>query len=92
MIPSGAPNSAVYTDLVTFTFNGPAQHGERPLYIDADNPSQALNAGQFKLLVRTLIAGLKAHNVQQGDCVLVHMQNNVCFLVRFTSDTSTDIQ
>ena len=67
-----------YTDLLTFAFGGPRPYNEqRPLFIDADHPSCSLNALQFRLLVRTLIAGLKAHHVQKGDCVLVHMGNSV---------------
>lgn len=73
------PNmGSVYTDLLTFSFHGPAQYDRRrPLFIDAEDPSRSLNAAQFRLLIRTLIAGLKAHNVQSGDSVLVHMGNNV---------------
>lgn len=67
-----------YTDLLTFAFGGPRPYNEhRPLFIDAEHPSCSLNALQFRLLVRTLIAGLKAHQVQKGDCVLVHMGNSV---------------
>lgn len=68
----------VYTDLLTFCFDGPNQYDhQRPIFIDAQDPSRALNASQFRLLVRTLIAGLKAHHVQRGDCVLVHLGNSV---------------
>lgn len=67
-----------YTDLLSFVFQGPVEYDQsRPLFIDAENPSRSLNASQFRLLVRTLIAGLKAHHVQRGDCVLVHLGNNV---------------
>lgn len=70
--------NSVYTDLLTFAFRGPtAYEDQRPLFIDAEDPSRALNAAQFRLLVRTLIAGLQAHHVQRGDCVLVHLGNNV---------------
>lgn len=68
----------VYTDLLTFCFDGPNQYNQqRPIFIDAQDPSRSLNASQFRLLVRTLIAGLKAHHVQHGDCVLVHLGNSV---------------
>lgn len=81
MAPSEVPSSPYCClDLVTFAFNGPFQNDEKPLYIDAEKPSRNLNGAQFKLLVRTLIAGLRAHNVRQGDCVLVHLQNNVRLL------------
>nr|BDD69379.1 CoA ligase OlcI' [Aspergillus felis] len=65
-------------DLVSFAFNGPFIHGERPpIFIDARNPSRALSAGPFKRLVCSLIAGFKAHHVQVGDCVLVQMDNYI---------------
>lgn len=73
----------VYTDLLSFAFNGPVCYDKRqPLFIDAEDPSRSLNAIQTRLLIRTLIAGLKAHDVQSGDCVLVHLGNNVSLMNR----------
>ena len=75
---SSQSGDSVYTDLLTFAFRGRvAYQDNRPLVIDAEDPSRALTAGQFRLLVRTLIAGLQAHHVQRGDCVLVHLGNSV---------------
>lgn len=71
---SGSP---LYTDLLSFTFCNANYDPNRPIFIDAEDPSRSLTVGQFRLLVRTLIAGLKAHHVQRGDCVLVHLGNNV---------------
>lgn len=74
-LPSLGP---VYTDLLSFAFNGPVDYDKRqPLFIDAEDPSRSLNATQVRVLIRTLIAGLKTHNVESGDCVLVHLGNNV---------------
>lgn len=68
----------LYTDLLTFTFCGPTPYNQfQPLFIDAEDPSRSFTAAQFRQLVRTIIAGLKAHNVQKGDCVLVHLGNSV---------------
>ncbi|KAE8350577.1 hypothetical protein BDV28DRAFT_36382 [Aspergillus coremiiformis] len=73
-----------YTDLLTFAFNSPQPYDEqRPLFINAEHPSCSLNALQFRLLVRTLIAGLKAHHVQKGDCVLVHIKNSILYPALF---------
>ena len=75
---SSQSGDSVYTDLLTFAFRGPVAYNDhQPLVIDAEDPSRALTAGQFRLLVRTLIAGLQAHHVQRGDCVLVHLGNSV---------------
>jgi hypothetical protein len=85
----------VYTDLLTFCFRGPVPYDEnRPLFIDAENPSRSFSARQFRTLVRTLIAGLKAHHVQRGDCVLVHLGNNVSTMFYYvlpSSDKSLQI-
>lgn len=68
----------LYTDLLTFTFCGPTPYNQnQPLFIDAEDPSRSFTAAQFRQLVRTLITGLKAHNVRQGDCVLLHLGNSV---------------
>lgn len=68
----------VYTDLLTFTFSGPKPYNQsQPLFIDAEDPSRSFTALQFRQLVRTLIAGFKAYNVQPGDCVLLHLGNSV---------------
>ena len=67
-----------YTDLLTFAFDGPVPYDRnKPIYIDAEDQSCALDAHQFRFLVRSLIAGLKAHGVQRGDCVVVHIPNSV---------------
>ncbi|KAL1968640.1 hypothetical protein VTN77DRAFT_1466 [Rasamsonia byssochlamydoides] len=79
------PHAPVYKDLVSFVFDDrPVGYDEqRPIYIDAENPSWALNARQFRMLVRTLIAGFKAQNLQPGECVLVHLPNNVLYSAIF---------
>ncbi|KAL2860692.1 adenylate-forming enzyme AfeA [Aspergillus lucknowensis] len=76
----------VYTDLLTFCFRGPVPYNEdRPLFIDAEDPSRYFSARQFRTLVRTLIAGLKAQHVQRGDCVLVHLGNSIIYPALFFS-------
>lgn len=68
----------LYTDLLTFTFCGPTPYTlNQLLFIDAEDPSRSFTAAQFRQLVRTLIAGFKTHNVQPGDCVLLHLGNSV---------------
>ncbi|KAE8331607.1 hypothetical protein BDV39DRAFT_147778 [Aspergillus sergii] len=86
LAPPQLGDNRSYTDLLTFAFGGPRPYNEhRPLFIDAEHPSCSLNALQFRLLVRTLIAGLKAHHVQKGDCVLVHMGNSILYPALFYS-------
>ncbi|OQE44294.1 hypothetical protein PENCOP_c002G07832 [Penicillium coprophilum] len=73
-----------YSDLLSFTFDGPKPYNQnQPLFIDAEDPSRSFTAAQFRQLVRTLIAGLKAHNVQPGDCVLLHLGNSILYPALF---------
>ncbi|OQD64108.1 hypothetical protein PENPOL_c008G09773 [Penicillium polonicum] len=74
----------VYSDLLSFTFDGPKPYNQnQPLFIDAEDPSRSFTGVQFRQLVRTLIAGLKAHNVQPGDCVLLHLGNSILYPALF---------
>lgn len=74
-------------DLLTFAFGGTASYDQtQPLYIDAENPSCCLNGDEFRSLVRSLIAGLKAAGVQHGDCVLLHLPNSVS-LEKYSRET-----
>ncbi|KAJ5121481.1 uncharacterized protein N7515_009442 [Penicillium bovifimosum] len=79
-------SSDVYSDLLSFTFDGPKPYNRnQPLFIDAEDPSRSFTAAQFRQLVRTLIAGLKAHNVKTGDCVLLHLGNSILYPALFFS-------
>ncbi|KAJ5546369.1 hypothetical protein N7494_003954 [Penicillium frequentans] len=74
----------IYTDLLTFTFCGPNPYNQnQPLFIDAEDPSRSFTGTQFRQLVRTLIAGFKAHGVQKGDCVLLHLGNSILYPALF---------
>ncbi|KAJ5107110.1 hypothetical protein N7456_003785 [Penicillium angulare] len=89
-VPTGAMdpllNQDVYTDLLTFTFGGPKPYNQnQPLFIDAEDPSRSFTGTQFHRLVRTLIAGLKAHGVQKGDCVLMNLGNSILYPALFFS-------
>lgn len=74
--------SPIYKDLLSFALDEqPVAYDEqRPLYVDAENPTLSLNARQVRLFVRTVIAGLKKRaGIEAGDCVLVTLPNNVRF-------------
>ncbi|KAJ5782459.1 hypothetical protein N7457_004233 [Penicillium paradoxum] len=78
------PAKEVYTDLLSFTFDGPKPYNQnQPLFIDAEDPSRSFTAAQFRQLVRTLIAGFQAHNVRPGDCVLMHLGNSILYPALF---------
>lgn len=65
-------------DVVTFSLDAQVEYDLcKPLFIDPQEPSRSLDATQFRFLVHSLIAGLRAHNLGRGDCVLLHTGNNV---------------
>ncbi|KAJ5288412.1 hypothetical protein PENANT_c076G00528 [Penicillium antarcticum] len=85
-VPTTDMDPDIYTDLLTFTFGGLKPYNpNQTLFIDAENPSRSFTAAQFRQLVRTLISGLKAHNVQLGDCVLLHLGNSILYPALFFS-------
>ncbi|KAK9420106.1 hypothetical protein SUNI508_06634 [Seiridium unicorne] len=68
-------------DLVSFALDAQASYSsEKPLYINAENPTVSLSASQTKCLVKQLIAGLNAAGLKRGDSVLVCVPNN-CFYI-----------
>ena len=73
-------NAPTGIDLVTFAFDVQREYDQnKALYIDAQQPSRSLNAIQFKVLVRKIVAGLKASGLQKGERVVLHLFNSVRF-------------
>jgi hypothetical protein len=71
-------------DLLSFAFESPFKvDQEKPLYIDAEDATKSLNAAQLRKIVRSLIAGLKAAGLRNGDNVLVNLANNVSLMKRY---------
>ena len=54
--------------------------GKQQIYIDAVNPTRTISSRQGRVLVRKLVAGLRAAGLQKGDCVCVHSFNDVSSL------------
>ena len=67
-----------YTDVLSFAFDSPCQVDDhKPLYIDAENPDRTVNKHQARSLTKNFIAGFQYEGLQDGDCVLVVLFNNV---------------
>ncbi|BAE56746.1 unnamed protein product [Aspergillus oryzae RIB40] len=49
------------------------------IYIDASDSSRSISYNQAKVIVRKLIAGLRAWGVQKGDCVAIHSFNDIYY-------------
>ncbi|KAK8238704.1 amp dependent CoA ligase [Phyllosticta capitalensis] len=69
-------------DLLTYVFGaaGSANGDEdTPVLIDAEDPSRSLSINQARVLVRKIVAGLKAFGLKQGDTVCIHATNSIMY-------------
>ncbi|KAK5954363.1 hypothetical protein OHC33_004085 [Knufia fluminis] len=80
------PIQVPVTDIVSFCFDKQNDFNEeKPVLIDADEPSRCLNYKQYRTLVRRLIAGFRAYGLQDGDSVLCQVGNTYLYPVLFMS-------
>ncbi|CAI7629089.1 hypothetical protein N7533_008242 [Penicillium manginii] len=68
-------------DLLSFIFDAPPYDQEKPIYIDAQNPSRSISCNEARKLIRRLIAGFRAAGLRQGDCVLIHSFNDINYSI-----------
>jgi long-subunit acyl-CoA synthetase (AMP-forming) len=64
-------------DLLSWIFDEKSYDWDEPMYIDAADPSQSINARQAKSIVRKLAAGLRHVGLQKGETVCLHAFNHV---------------
>ncbi|KAE8378625.1 hypothetical protein BDV26DRAFT_292023 [Aspergillus bertholletiae] len=67
------------TDVLSYIFSDPPYDHDRPVYVDAGDTSRSISYNQARVIVRKLIAGLRAWGVQRGDCVAIHSFNDIYY-------------
>ncbi|KAK6380717.1 hypothetical protein LTS17_004917 [Exophiala oligosperma] len=68
------------TDIVTFAFANLGQYDKnKPIFIDAKDPTKSISASQAYTTVCQLVNGLKNLGVKEGDCVCLHAFNNIWY-------------
>ena len=67
------------TDILSFIFDNPIYPTDKPLLIDAAEPSRSLSRAQAVTYVCQLIAGLHTLGVRPGDCVCLHSFNDILY-------------
>ncbi|KAI4249172.1 MAG: hypothetical protein L6R40_000630 [Gallowayella cf. fulva] len=70
-----ADPGASETDLLTYIFD--IAHTDKPVLVDASNPSRFLTSRTARVATRKLIAGLRAEGFKAGECVCIHAFNDV---------------
>ncbi|KAJ5897209.1 hypothetical protein N7504_007497 [Penicillium tannophilum] len=68
-------------DLLSYIFDDPPYDQNKPIYIDAKNPSRSISCNQARSKIRKLIAGLRAAGFRKGDCVLIHSFNDINYSI-----------
>lgn len=64
-------------DIISWYFDDPQCDPDKPIYIDALDPSRHYTHRQARSLVRKLVAGFRAQGLETGDVVCIHSFNNV---------------
>jgi non-ribosomal peptide synthetase component E (peptide arylation enzyme) len=64
-------------DLISWYFDSPRCDPDKPIYIDALEPSRYYTHQQAKTTIQQLCAGFRAAGLQKGDTVCVHSFNDV---------------
>lgn len=63
-------------DILTWSIDDTKCDSDRPIYIDAADPSRSYNVRQARRTIRRLCAGFKAAGLQKGDVVCLHAFND----------------
>ncbi|KAK5444364.1 hypothetical protein LTS15_010479 [Exophiala xenobiotica] len=66
-------------DVLSYTFDSPAYDPDKPVFLDAADPSHSLSHRQAKKLVLQLIAGLHHLGLEAGDTVCLHAFNSLYY-------------
>lgn len=64
-------------DILSWYFDEPKCDPDKPIYIDALEPSRHYTHRQAKNDIRKLAAGFRAQGLRKGDVVCIHSFNNV---------------
>ncbi|KAL8849292.1 MAG: hypothetical protein Q9221_005702 [Calogaya cf. arnoldii] len=77
----GPEHTAPETDLLTYIFGNKVDKPNKPILVDASNPSRFLTSTSAKAATRKLIAGLKAEGLGAGECVCINAFNDIYYPV-----------
>ncbi|KAL2399759.1 Phenylacetyl-CoA ligase epaB [Exophiala dermatitidis] len=70
-------------DILSWTFDEQHYDQDKPVYLDALDPSRSISSRQARGIIRKLIAGFRAAGVAKGDCVCIHSFNDIYYSMLF---------
>ncbi|KAL8897983.1 MAG: hypothetical protein Q9207_006929, partial [Kuettlingeria erythrocarpa] len=77
----GLQTGAPVMDILSYIFGVEPADPEKPILIDASDPSRFLTFTTARTVVRKLIAGLRAEGLQKDDCVCVNAFNDIYYSI-----------
>ncbi|KAF2464098.1 4-coumarate-CoA ligase-like protein [Lindgomyces ingoldianus] len=70
-------------DLLSWMFDGQTYDQDKPIYIDAADPSRTICSRQARSTVRKLCAGFKTIGLKEDDCVCMLSFNDIYYSMAF---------
>ncbi|KAL8698837.1 MAG: hypothetical protein Q9201_006351 [Fulgogasparrea decipioides] len=68
-------------DLLSYIFDNEDIIPDKPVLVDATNPSRFLTTPAARTIIRKLIAGFRAEGLEEGDCVCINAFNDIYYPV-----------
>ncbi|KAK6387197.1 hypothetical protein LTS17_000463 [Exophiala oligosperma] len=70
-------------DILSWIFDEPLFDQDKPVYINASNPSESISGNQARKIIRQLASGFHAAGIRPGDCVCLHGFNSIHYSMLF---------
>ncbi|KAK5198122.1 hypothetical protein LTS13_000999 [Exophiala xenobiotica] len=70
-------------DILSWMFDEPRFDQDKPVYIDAIDPSKSISGNEARKIIRQLAAGFHAIGITPGDCVCLHGFNSIHYPMLF---------
>ena len=68
-------------DIASWIFDSPSYDPDRPVFVDATDPSRSISLNQARVLVRKFVAGFHNAGLKAGDCVCIQSFNDIYYPV-----------
>ncbi|KID96939.1 AMP-dependent synthetase/ligase, partial [Metarhizium majus ARSEF 297] len=66
-------------DILSYIFDEPDYDQDKPVYVDTNDSTRTISCNQARVIIRQLIAGLRAAGVKPGDCIAIHSFNDISY-------------
>ncbi|KAF2626836.1 acetyl-CoA synthetase-like protein [Macroventuria anomochaeta] len=71
------------TDLLSWMFDEQKYDADKPIYVDAAEPTRSFSSNQARCVIRKLCDGFKSIGLKEGDCVCMLSFNDIYYSMAF---------